>query len=173
MTFTTPVPPRLDALPLPRRLIGDLHAVARDAAAGRPQRCLFSGPSGTGKTLAAEALARTLNRPLHHVGLATLGGRFIGETEKNLRSVLAKADAQGAVLLFDEADALFGKRTAVQDGANRYANQEVSYLLSRAKPHRGLVILASEGLGGAAATGGWSRVLFFGYKRPWPRAARR
>ena len=92
---------------------------------------LFSGPSGTGKTFAAEVLANALGRPLFRIDLGMVLNKYIGETEKNLNALLDVASCENAVLLFDEADALFGKRSDVNDVNDRYANQEISYLLSR------------------------------------------
>jgi len=103
---------------------------------------LFSGRSGTGKTLAAEMIARDLGASLFRVSLKQVMSKYIGETEKNLVRVFEEAEKQGAVLLFDEADALFGKRAEVKDSHDRYANQEVSYLLKKIESHRGLVILS-------------------------------
>jgi ATP-dependent 26S proteasome regulatory subunit len=105
---------------------------------------LFAGASGTGKTLAAEVLARELRLDLYRIDLSQVVSKYIGETEKNLRSVFDAADAGGAVLLFDEADALFGKRTEVKDSHDRYANIEVSYLLQRMEAYRGLAILTTN-----------------------------
>ncbi len=105
---------------------------------------LFSGSSGTGKTLAAEVLAHTLDLDLHQIDLAGLVSKYIGETEKNLKRVFDAAEDSGAVLLFDEADALFGKRTEVKDSHDRYANLEVSYLLQRMEAYRGLAILTTN-----------------------------
>jgi len=105
---------------------------------------LFTGESGTGKTLAAEVLARELGLDLYRVDLAATVSKYIGETEKNLRRVFAAAEASGAVLLFDEADALFGKRGEVKDGHDRYANLEVAYLLQRMESYRGLAILTTN-----------------------------
>lgn len=116
-------------------------------AAGKGGLCFFTGPSGTGKTLAAETLAGELGRPLQRVKLSEVVGKYIGETEKNLQRLLDKAQAAGAILLFDEADALFGKRTAVKDSHDRYANQEVSYLLQTLERHQGIVILTSNSKG--------------------------
>ena len=92
---------------------------------------LFSGPSGTGKTFAAEVLAHALGRPIFRIDLSMVLNKYIGETEKNLDALLSVAASENAVLLFDEADALFGKRSDVNDAHDRYANQEVSYLLAR------------------------------------------
>lgn len=105
---------------------------------------LFAGPSGTGKTLAAEILANELELDLFRIDLSAVVSKYIGETEKNLRRVFDAAEEGGAVLLFDEADALFGKRSEVKDSHDRYANVEVSYLLQRMEAYRGLAILATN-----------------------------
>lgn len=105
---------------------------------------LFAGESGTGKTLAAEAIAGEARLDLYRVDLATLVSKYIGETEKNLKRLFDAADASGAVLLFDEADALFGKRSEVKDSHDRYANIEVAYLLQRVEAYRGLAILTTN-----------------------------
>ncbi len=105
---------------------------------------LFAGPSGTGKTLAAEIVARELRLDLYRIDLSQVVSKYIGETEKNLHRVFAAAETAGAVLLFDEADALFGKRSEVKDSHDRYANMEVSYLLQRMEQYRGLAILTTN-----------------------------
>ncbi|WP_367139250.1 MULTISPECIES: ATP-binding protein [Streptomyces] len=105
---------------------------------------LFTGPSGTGKTMAAEVLARHLRLDLYRVDLSAAVSKYIGETEKNLRRLFDAAEPGGAILLFDEADALFGKRSDVKDSHDRYANIEVSYLLQRMEAYRGLAILATN-----------------------------
>jgi hypothetical protein len=105
---------------------------------------LFTGPSGTGKTLAAEVIAGELGLDLYVIDLSAVVSKYIGETEKNLRVVFDAADKGGAVLLFDEADALFGKRTEVRDSHDRYANIEVSYLLQRMENYRGLAVLTTN-----------------------------
>jgi vesicle-fusing ATPase len=105
---------------------------------------LFAGESGTGKTLAAEVLAAELGLDLYRIDLAATVSKYIGETEKNLRRLFEAAEAGGAVLLFDEADALFGKRGEVKDGHDRYANLEVAYLLQRMESYRGLAILTTN-----------------------------
>jgi len=105
---------------------------------------LFYGPSGTGKTLAAEILAHRLAVDLYHIDLSSIVSKYIGETEKNLKKIFNAAEQSGAVLLFDEADALFGKRSDVKDSHDRYANIEVSYLLQRIEAYKGLVILTSN-----------------------------
>jgi hypothetical protein len=105
---------------------------------------LFAGESGTGKTLAAEVLAHTLQLDLYRIDLSAVVSKYIGETEKNLRQVFDAAEDCGAILLFDEADALFGKRTEVKDSHDRHANIEVSYLLQRMEAYHGLAILTTN-----------------------------
>jgi len=105
---------------------------------------LFAGPSGTGKTMAAGVLARELDRDLYQIDLATVVSKYIGETEKHLRKIFDAAERSGAILLFDEADALFGKRSQVRDSHDRYANLEVSYLLQRMESYRGIAILTTN-----------------------------
>lgn len=105
---------------------------------------LFAGASGTGKTLAAEVIAHTLHLDLYRVDLSATISKYIGETEKNLRQIFDAAETGGAVLLFDEADALFGKRSEVTDARDRYANMEVAYLLQRIEAYRGLAILTTN-----------------------------
>ena len=117
--------------------------------AGKSQRglgvtALFVGQSGTGKTLAAEALAHELRLDLYHIDLSQMVSKYIGETEKNLRRVFDAAEEGGAVLLFDEADALFGKRSEIKDSHDRYANIEVSYLLQRMESYQGISLLTSN-----------------------------
>lgn len=105
---------------------------------------LFAGPSGTGKTLASEVLANELRLDLYRVDLSQVVSKYIGETEKNLRRVFDAAEEGGVVLLFDEADAIFGKRSEVKDSHDRYANIEVSYLLQRMECYNGLAILTTN-----------------------------
>ncbi|WP_344339296.1 AAA family ATPase [Streptomyces rhizosphaericus] len=105
---------------------------------------LFAGGSGTGKTLAAEVMAKELGLDLFVIDLSQVVSKYIGETEKNLRKVFDAAERGGALLLFDEADALFGKRSEVKDSHDRYANLEVSYLLMRMEAYRGLAILTTN-----------------------------
>ena len=105
---------------------------------------LFSGASGTGKTMAAEVLANHLQLDLYRIDLSSVVSKYIGETEKNLRRVFDAAEDGGAILFFDEADALFGKRSEVKDSHDRYANIEINYLLQRMEAYRGLAILATN-----------------------------
>ncbi len=105
---------------------------------------LFTGASGTGKTMAAEVLANELHLDLYRIDLSQVVSKYIGETEKNLRRVFDAAEDGGAILLFDEADALFGKRGEVKDSHDRYANIEISYLLQRMEAYRGLAILTTN-----------------------------
>ncbi len=156
-----PVTPRfgLDELMLPPtparqiaeivRAMGVLSAVHHDWGTGRAWNesglsVLFAGPPGTGKTMAAEAIARDLKMPMYRIDLSQVVNKYIGETEKNLRRLFDAADAADVILFFDEADALFGKRTEVKDAHDRYANLEVSYLLERMERFRGMAILASN-----------------------------
>ena len=105
---------------------------------------LFSGPSGTGKTLAAEIIAGELSLDLYKVDLAALVSKWVGETEKNLAQVFSAAEASNVALFFDEADAIFGKRSEVSDAHDRYANIEVAYLLQRLERYEGLVLMATN-----------------------------
>ncbi len=105
---------------------------------------LFAGDSGTGKTMAAEVIANDLRLNLYRIDLSAVVNKYIGETEKNLRRVFDAAEAGGAILFFDEADALFGKRSEVKDSHDRYANIEINYLLQRMEAYRGLAILATN-----------------------------
>jgi hypothetical protein len=105
---------------------------------------LFAGESGTGKTMAAEVLANRLGLNLYRIDLSAVVSKYIGETEKNLRQLFDAAEGGGAILFFDEADALFGKRSEVKDSHDRYANIEVNYLLQRMEAYEGLAILATN-----------------------------
>lgn len=107
-------------------------------------RALFHGPPGTGKTLTASLLGKYTARDVYRIDLSMLVSKFIGETEKNLSNLFDKAEHKDWILFFDEADALFGKRTNVRDAHDKYANQEVSYLLQRVEHYNGLVILATN-----------------------------
>ncbi|RJL09753.1 ATP-binding protein, partial [Paracoccus siganidrum] len=117
---------------------------ARASGRGNGTVALFTGPSGTGKTLASEAVAAALDLDLLHVDLGQVVSKWLGETEKNLDRIFDAAAQGGAVLLFDEADALFGKRGEVRDSRDRHANMEISFLLQRIEAHDGLVILTTN-----------------------------
>jgi len=151
---------RWDDLVLPASQTALLHELAAQAAnrytvyeewgfaesggRGLGLTALFAGPSGTGKTLAAEVIAAELQLDLYRIDLSATVSKWLGETEKNLARIFDAAEAGGAILLFDEADALFGKRSEVKDSRDRYANVEVSYLLQRMEAYRGLAILTTN-----------------------------
>lgn len=118
--------------------------LAEQITRGSAVTALFTGGSGTGKTLAAEVIARELQLDMYRIDLAGVVSKYIGETEQNLRRVFDAAEEGGSLLMFDEADALFGKRSEVKDSHDRYANIEVSYLLARIEDYRGVAILASN-----------------------------
>ena len=107
-------------------------------------RALFDGPAGTAKSTTAALIGKELSKPVYRVDLSTVVSKYIGETEKNLELLFERAKDKDWILFFDEADALFGKRTDVKDSHDRYANQEVSYLLQRIEDYNGLVILATN-----------------------------
>jgi SpoVK/Ycf46/Vps4 family AAA+-type ATPase len=107
-------------------------------------RALFYGPSGTGKTLTATLLGKQFKKDVYRIDLSQVVSKYIGETEKNLERIFNKAERRDWILFFDEADALFGKRSNVQNAHDKYANQEVSYLLQRVEDFPGLIILASN-----------------------------
>jgi ATP-dependent 26S proteasome regulatory subunit len=111
---------------------------------GKGLSVLFSGPPGTGKTMAAEVIAHELKLDLYKIDLSGVVSKYIGETEKNLSKIFQEAETSNAILFFDEADALFGKRTEVSDAHDRYANFETSYLLQKMEEYEGVVILASN-----------------------------
>ncbi|GEM_PF-1497206 len=105
---------------------------------------LFAGPSGTGKTMAANLIANQLKEDLFRVDLSSLVNKYIGETEKNLNRIFTIAEKSKVILFFDEADALFGKRSKVKDSHDRFSNSDVSFLLKRIESFKGLVILAAN-----------------------------
>jgi len=107
-------------------------------------KCLFYGPPGTGKTLTASLLGKRVGKDVYRISLSSVVSKYIGETEKNLERIFDRAENMSCILFFDEADALFGKRTNVSDAHDRYANQEVSYLLQRIEDYPGVVILATN-----------------------------
>ncbi|MGC0252717.1 ATP-binding protein [Pseudactinotalea sp. Z1748] len=127
-----------------QEIVLDTWGFAGRSARGLGTAALFAGASGTGKTLAAEVIATSLRRDLVVVDLSQVVSKYIGETEKNLRRVFEAAEDSGAVLLFDEADTLFGKRTEIRDSHDRYANLEVGYLLQRIESFPGLAILTTN-----------------------------
>jgi hypothetical protein len=132
---------------------------------------LFAGPSGTGKTMAGEVLANELRLDLYRIDLSQVVSKYIGETEKNLRRVFNAAEEGASILLFDEADALFGKRSEVKDSHDRYANIEISYLLQRMEAYRGLAILTTNRK--SALDQAFMRRIRFVVEFPFPEAVQR
>jgi hypothetical protein len=127
-----------------RATVYDDWGFRRKMSRGTGITVLFAGESGTGKTMAAEVLANDLHLPLYRIDLSAVVNKYIGETEKNLRRLFDAAEGGGAILFFDEADALFGKRSEVKDSHDRFANIEIDYLLQRMEAYRGLAILATN-----------------------------
>jgi len=127
-----------------RYVVYDEWGFGRQAALGRGLSALFSGPSGTGKTMAAEVIARELELDLFKIDLSGVVSKYVGETEKNLSRIFEAARDSNAILFFDEADALFGKRTETRDAHDRYANIEVSYLLQKIEEYDGVAILTTN-----------------------------
>lgn len=154
-----------------RAKVYEAWGFASKGARGLGISALFTGASGTGKTMAAEVLANELRLDLYRIDLSQVVSKYIGETEKNLRRVFDAAEESGAVLLFDEADALFGKRSDVKDSHDRYANIEVSYLLQRMEAYRGLAILTTNLK--TALDKAFLRRLRFVVQFPFPDAAER
>ncbi len=154
-----------------RALVYRRWGFAAKASRGLGISALFAGASGTGKTMAAEVLAGVLRLDLYRIDLSSVVSKYIGETEKNLRSVFDEAENGGAILLFDEADALFGKRSDVKDSHDRYANIEVSYLLQRMEAYSGLAILTTN-LKNALDTAFMRRIRFV-VQFPFPDAEQR
>ncbi len=126
-----------------QRVLGD-WGFARRLGSNSGVNALFAGPPGTGKTMAAEVLAQHLGLDLYKIDLSSVVSKYIGETEKNLERIFSAAESANVILFFDEADALFGKRSEVRDSHDRYANVEISYLLQRMEEYDGLAILASN-----------------------------
>jgi SpoVK/Ycf46/Vps4 family AAA+-type ATPase len=149
----------------------DEWGFAAKSARGLGISALFAGPSGTGKTMAAEVLAGELQLDLYRIDLSAVVSKYIGETEKNLRRIFDAVEDSGVILLFDEADALFGKRSEVKDSHDRYANIEVSYLLQRMEAYRGLAILTTNQK--AALDTAFLRRLRFVVLFPFPDATQR
>src|SRR6185369_12472467 len=154
-----------------RTTVYDSWGFGAISARGLGISALFAGSSGTGKTMAAEVLANALSLDLYRIDLSSVVSKYIGETEKNLRRVFDAAEDGGAILFFDEADALFGKRSEVRDSHDRYANIEVSYLLQRMEAYRGLAILTTN-LKTAVDTAFLRRLRFI-IQFPFPDAAHR
>jgi hypothetical protein len=154
-----------------RTRVYETWGFAAKSARGLGISALFAGPSGTGKTMAAEVLANELQLDLYCIDLSQVVSKYIGETEKNLARVFDAADAGGAILLFDEADALFGKRGEVKDSHDRYANIEVSFLLQRMEAYRGLAILTTNMK--SALDQAFLRRLRFVVQFPFPAAEQR
>ena len=127
-----------------RSQVYDAWGFDRKLSMGKGLNVLFSGPSGTGKTMAAEIMAGELGLDLYKIDLSTVVSKYIGETEKNLARIFEEAETSNAILFFDEADALFGRRSEVRDSHDRYANIEISYLLQRMEEYDGMAILATN-----------------------------
>lgn len=143
----------------------------RKLALGKGLSALFAGDSGTGKTMAADIMAGELGLDLYKVDLSTLVSKYIGETEKNLDRIFTEAATSNAILFFDEADAIFGKRSEVKDSHDRYANIEISYLLQRMEAYEGVVILATNLR--ANLDEAFTRRLHFAIEFPFPEVADR
>jgi SpoVK/Ycf46/Vps4 family AAA+-type ATPase len=154
-----------------RAKVYETWGFAAKGARGLGISALFAGASGTGKTMAAEVLANELRLDLYRIDLSAVVSKYIGETERNLRRVFDAAETGGAILLFDEADALFGKRSEVKDSHDRYANIEISYLLQRMEAYRGLAILTTN-LKNALDPAFMRRIRFV-VQFPFPDAAQR
>jgi SpoVK/Ycf46/Vps4 family AAA+-type ATPase len=127
-----------------RSLVYDQWGFDRKLSLGKGLNVLFAGPSGTGKTMAAEIMAGELGLDLYKIDLSTVVSKYIGETEKNLSKIFREAETSNAILFFDEADALFGRRSEIRDSHDRYANIEISYLLQKMEEYEGVVILATN-----------------------------
>jgi SpoVK/Ycf46/Vps4 family AAA+-type ATPase len=127
-----------------RSLVYDDWGFDSKLSMGKGLNALFAGPSGTGKTMAAEIMARELGLDLYKIDLSSVVSKYIGETEKNLARIFAEAETSNAILFFDEADALFGRRSEIRDSHDRYANIEISYLLQKMEEYEGVVILATN-----------------------------
>jgi hypothetical protein len=154
-----------------RNMVYETWGFAAKGSRGLGISALFAGASGTGKTMAAEVLAHSLRLDLYRIDLSQVVSKYIGETEKNLRKVFDAAEGAAAILLFDEADALFGKRSEVKDSHDRYANVEVSYLLQRMEAYRGLAILTTNMKG--ALDQAFLRRIRFVVQFPFPDPAQR
>lgn len=127
-----------------RPLVYDEWGFESKLSLGKGLNVLFAGPSGTGKTMSAEIIAHELGLDLYKIDLSIVVSKYIGETEKNLARIFAEAETSNAILFFDEADALFGKRSEVRDSHDRYANIEIGYLLQKMEEYMGIAILATN-----------------------------
>ena len=127
-----------------RQIVGEEWGFDRKLPLGKGLNILFSGPPGTGKTMAAEVIAHELQLDLYKIDLSQIVSKYIGETEKNLDRIFTVAENANAILLFDEADALFGKRSEVKDAHDRYANIEIAYLLQKMEEYQGITILTTN-----------------------------
>ncbi len=127
-----------------RHVVFNVWGFEQKLSLGKGLNALFSGPPGTGKTMAAEVIAHELRLDLYRIDLSQVISKYIGETEKNLDRIFAAAETSNSILLFDEADALFGKRSEVRDSHDRYANIEISYLLQKMEEYQGVSILATN-----------------------------
>jgi len=154
-----------------RSTVHESWGFARRMTRGLGISALFAGDSGTGKTMAAEVIANELRLNLYRIDLSAVVSKYIGETEKNLRRLFDAAEDGGAILFFDEADALFGKRSEVKDSHDRYANIEINYLLQRMEAYGGLAILATNKQ--SALDLAFMRRLRFVVNFPFPSIAQR
>jgi AAA+ superfamily predicted ATPase len=171
-----------DDIVLPRDQLGQLKEIcsyvkyhdlvyvkwgfAQKSALGKGINALFTGPSGTGKTMAAEIIANELGIDLYKIDLATVVSKYIGETEKNLDKIFKEAQDSNSILFFDEADAIFGKRSEVRDSHDRYANIEIAYLLQKMEEYQGMVILATNF--GKNLDEAFARRMHFSIEFPFP-----
>ena len=154
-----------------RPLVLEEWGVGQKLASSAGVTVLFAGPPGTGKTMAAEIIARELSLDLYKIDLSTIVSKYIGETEKNLEKIFSEAQSSNAILFFDEADAIFGKRSEVKDAHDRYANIEVSYLLQRMEAYDGVTVLATNLR--ANLDEAFTRRLQFAVDFPFPEVADR
>ena len=154
-----------------RPIVLEQWGVGQKLASSPGVTILFAGPPGTGKTMAAEIIASELGLDLYKIDLSTIVSKYIGETEKNLERIFAEASTSNSILFFDEADALFGKRSEVRDSHDRYANIEISYLLQRMEAYDGVTILATNLR--ANLDEAFTRRLHFAVDFPFPEEADR
>jgi ATP-dependent 26S proteasome regulatory subunit len=154
-----------------RSLVLEEWGAGQKLASSRGVSILFTGPPGTGKTMSAQIIAAQLGLDLYKIDLSTMISKYIGETEKNLERIFTEAESSNAILFFDEADALFGKRSEVRDSHDRYANVEISYLLQRMEAYNGVTILATNLR--ANLDEAFTRRLQFAVDFPFPEEAER